>query len=138
MKTEGRKWFLPSNFKPLKRRSKMNKTLNEGRYVIRPEIGNGWYGSLKDYEYAIQHTDKDLENMSDMEKLTMSIKTESMKKVLFLIEMILNPEGELGDNDYEFLKDILNSLMMRLDIGIDNLATKFAKDRTKEGLPIYS
>ena len=108
----------------------------KGKYLIKCNNGG-----LKNFEYLIKSIDKDIEKMSDMEKLVMSIKTDSMSKVILLADMILGEEGNhvkhWSDDEKESFRNVLQTLMFRLDLGIDKIAKMFAKDQTKLGLPIY-
>ena len=67
----------------------------------------------------------DLENMNEEEKLVFQIKLDSLKKIVFLKDMILDPSEELGDGDHKFIKEIAQLLIMRIDKGIENIAKEF-------------
>ena len=75
-----------------------------------------------------------LENMSkDIEKITQCIKEDSKMKLKFLSGLI-EPKN---DEDKEFLEDIFQRLLLRIQFGCEQLATDAIKDRVKKGLPIW-
>ena len=92
---------------------------------------------MKEFKYEMK-SNSDVKNMTELEKLVFSIKTDSMKKVFFLKDLILNPEEstnieDWSDEEHKFLEELVSVLMFRLDMGIEHVAKTFMDDYVRDG-----
>jgi|TARA_B100001971_G_C18086512_1_gene481190 hypothetical protein len=92
---------------------------------------------MKEYKFKMK-SNCDVENMTELEKLIFSIKQDSMKKVVFMKNLILNPEESSNiedwtEEEHKFLEELVTCLMFRIDLGIEQVAKMFMEDYLRDG-----